>query len=87
MIDRPDPTKKKGVNGMKEYTPCINTPETSLERIEQIIESLESGGVVNVDDITAKAEMANPSRPIRSATMMLLKKYGIEYKEGNKHGG
>lgn len=71
---------------MKAYIPCANAIETDLERIEQIVESIEPDVAVRISAIMAKANIANPSRIIISATAMMLKKYGIEYKEGNKSG-
>ena len=66
---------------MKAYIPCTNAIETDLERIEQIVEGIEPGDVVRISAIMTKANIANPSKTIISETAMMLKKYGIEFKE------
>ncbi len=50
---------------------------TILEIIEQRIECAKPGMVVSLSDITGGIENAD----IEATTIMLLNKYGIEYKE------
>lgn len=57
---------------MKEFRNAI-----ILEIIEQRIERIEPGTVVSLSDITGSAKDAE----IKATTIMLLNKYGIEYKK------
>ena len=56
------------------------TFEDILEKIEGIIEGIEPGKLILVSDIAKKANVTLDSAT-RKATIMLLKKYGIAYKE------
>lgn len=51
-----------------------------LEKIEGIIEGIEPGKLIRVSEIAKKANVTMDSAT-RKATIMLLKKYGIRYKE------
>ena len=64
------------MKGCKHQT---NTYESTLEQIEQMIESIDSEKPIRIGDITGKFK--NPGRDIRQATSVLLKKYGITYQE------
>ena len=55
-----------------------NTFEDTLEAIEGIIEVIDPGTVVRLSDIATKANVTMTSA-IKSATIMLLRKYGIRY--------
>lgn len=59
------------MKGFKQTT----TFEEAMERIEGIIEALEPTKVVRLRDIIGKSA----DRAITTATVMLLKKYGITY--------
>ncbi len=50
-----------------------------LEEIEQRIERLEPSVVVRVSDLTKRLKSSNRTDEVTDATIMLLKKYGIEY--------
>ncbi len=52
-----------------------------LEMIEQEIESLEPGAVVQLDTFTKDIKPKGRKAQIREVAIMLLNKYGIEYKE------
>ena len=52
----------------------------TLEAIEGIIETIKPGTVVSLRDIATKANVTMTSAT-RKAIHMLLKKYGIRYKE------
>lgn len=54
--------------------------ESLLEKIEQEIERLEPGSFVLVSDILRKAKAPKHNREIELATIMLLQKYGINYR-------
>jgi len=56
------------------------TFEDILEKIETIIEGIEPGKLTRVSEIAKKANVTMDSAT-RKATIMLLKKYGIRYKE------
>lgn len=56
------------------------TFEDILEKIEGIIEGIEPGKLIQVSEIAKKANVTMDSAT-RKATIMLLKKYGIRYKE------
>lgn len=58
-----------------------HTYETALEQIEQLIEAIDPGETVNVNDITGRIKLADQKSEITKATIMLLKKYGIGYQE------
>ena len=62
---------------MKESKHQVNSFEDTLEQIEQAIEQMEPGMVVRICDITG----IQTDKVIHNATAMLLKKYGITYKE------
>ena len=49
-----------------------------LEMIEQKIESLEPGTIVQLDALIKDSKQ---KAQIKEATILLLNKYGIEYKE------
>lgn len=51
--------------------------KNELEMIEQKIESLEPGTIVKLDTLIKDIKNAQ----IKEAAIMLLNKYGIEYKE------
>lgn len=56
------------------------TFEDILEKIETIIEGIEPGKLTRVSEIAKKANVTMDSAT-KKATIMLLKKYGIRYKE------
>lgn len=56
------------------------TFEDILEKIEGIIEGIEPGKLIRISEIARKANVTMTSAT-RRATIMLLKKYGIKYKE------
>ena len=56
------------------------TFEDILEKIEGIIEGIEPGKLIQVSEIAKKANVTMDSAT-RKAIHMLLKKYGIRYKE------
>lgn len=58
-----------------------HTYDEALELIEQIIEGIEPEETVNVSDITGRIKLAEQNGEITNSTIMLLKKYGIDYKE------
>jgi hypothetical protein len=52
-----------------------------LEMIEQRIERLEPGTVVQLDALIKGVKHKGQQEEIKEAAAMLLEKYGIEYKE------
>ena len=64
---------KEGMN-MKKHQESF---DQIVERIEQIIETLEPGKRYFPGDILAKANVKNPTNTITDATQMLMHKYGI----------
>lgn len=56
------------------------TFEDILEKIEGIIEGIEPGKLIRISEIAKQANVTMDSAT-RKATIMLLKKYGIRYKE------
>lgn len=54
--------------------------ESLLEKIEQEIECLEPGTLVLVSDILREVKAPKYNREIELATIMLLQKYGINYR-------
>lgn len=56
------------------------TFEDILEKIEGIIEGIEPGKLIRVSEIAKRANVTMDSAT-KKATIMLLKKYGIRYKE------
>ena len=77
MIGQSDSNKLKGVRNMKESKHQAHSFEDTLEMIEKTIEQMEPGRVVRLCDITG----TKMDKQINSATVMLLKKYGITYRE------
>ena len=69
---------------MKECKHQLDTYETALEKIERIIENIDPIETVNVNDITCRVNVAEQSAKLTEATIMLLKKYGISFEEGEK---
>lgn len=65
-------TLERGLSTVKEIRNAI-----ILEIIEQRIERIEPGTVVCLNDITGKDKGAE----IEATAIMLLNKYGIEYKK------
>lgn len=65
---------------MKKIKHQPTTYEEALERLEQIIERIEPGRAVLVGDIVKKAKVKCHDKGIETATIMLLEKYGIEYR-------
>lgn len=57
------------------------TFETDLEQVEQLVERLEPGSTVRLNEIMARINPKNRNGNIRKATTMMLKKYGITYSE------
>ena len=51
-----------------------------LETIERKIERLEPGSVIRLNDLTKNIKSKRQKNEITEATIMLLQKYGIEYK-------
>ena len=66
---------------MKECKHQTDTYETALEKIEQIIENIDPDKTVNVKDITGRIKLADRNTELTEATIMLLNKYGIDYRE------
>lgn len=60
-----------------------HTYETALELIEQMVEAIDPGETVNVNDITGRIKLADRSSEITKATVMLLRKYGINFEKGD----
>lgn len=58
----------------------MTTFEDILEKIEGIIEGIEPGKLIWVSEIAKRANVTMDSAT-KKATIMLLKKYGIRYKE------
>lgn len=52
--------------------------DEALETIEGIIETIEPGKTIRLNDIATKANVTMTSA-IKEATIMLLSKYGIRY--------
>ena len=52
-----------------------------LEMIEQKIERIEPGTVVQLDVLVKDIKQKGQKEEIKEAAAMLLDKYGIEYKE------
>ena len=52
--------------------------DEALETIEGIIENIEPGKTIRLNDIATKANVTMTSA-IKEATIMLLRKYGIRY--------
>ena len=68
---------------MKERKHHTDTYEAILDQIEQMIERMGTDKQVRISDITKRFKSASRSSDITNATIMLLKKYGIDYKEEN----
>ncbi len=68
---------------MKECKHQTDTYETALEQIEQIVERIDPDVTIHIRDITGRIKLADQNSEITKATIMLLKKYGIEYKGEN----
>mgnify|MGYP005613218505 CR=1 FL=1 len=66
---------------MKECKHQTDTYKAAMEQLEQIIEVIDPVETVNVKDITSRIKLADRNTELTEATIMLLKKYGIEYKE------
>lgn len=66
---------------MKECKHQTDTFESALEQIEQMIESIAPDVTVHIKDITGRIKLADRNTELTEAAIMLLKKYGIEYKE------
>jgi hypothetical protein len=66
---------------MKERKHQTDTYEAVVEQLEQIIENIDPNAKVLVSDITGQIKLTGRNSEITKATIMLLKKYGIEYKE------
>ena len=60
-----------------------HTYEKALEQIEQMIEETDPDKIVNVSDFTERVKIADRSNEITKATVMLLKKYGINFEKGD----
>ena len=56
-----------------------NQFDETIEKIEQIIESIEPETAISISDIAAKVNMVKMDSAVKTATIMLLKKYGIRY--------
>lgn len=56
----------------------LNQFDEALETIEGIIETIEPGMTIRLNDIATKANVTMTSA-IKEATIMLLRKYGIRY--------
>lgn len=52
--------------------------DEALDTIEGIIETIEPGVTIRLNDIATKANVTMTSA-IKEATIMLLRKYGIRY--------
>lgn len=55
-----------------------NNFDEALDTIEGIIETIEPGNTIRLNDIATKANVTMTSA-IKEATIMLLRKYGIRY--------
>lgn len=56
-----------------------NQFDETIEKIEQIIESIEPETAISISDIAERFSMVKMDSAVKSATIMLLKKYGIRY--------
>ena len=65
---------------MKKIKHQSNTFEEALEKLEQIIERIEPGEVVSLPDIVRKVKAKAHEKGLATAAVMLLEKYGIEYR-------
>lgn len=66
---------------MKECKHQTDTYEAALEQIERIIEVIDPDETVKVKDITGRIKLADRNTELTEATIMLLNKYGIDYRE------
>lgn len=66
---------------MKECKHQTDTYESALEQIERMIESIAPDVTIHIKDITGRIKLADRNTELTEATIMLLKKYGIDYKE------
>ncbi|MBR5874506.1 MAG: hypothetical protein IKY90_07240 [Oscillospiraceae bacterium] len=66
---------------MKECKHQTDTYKAALEQLEQIIEVIDPVETVNVKDITGRIKLADRNTELTEATIMLLNKYGIDYRE------
>lgn len=66
---------------MKECKHQTDTYESALEQIERMIENIDPDVTVHIKDITGRIKLADRNTELTEATIMLLNKYGIEYKE------
>lgn len=66
---------------MKECKHQTDTFESALEQIEQMIENIAPDVTIHIKDITGRIKLADRNTELTEATIMLLKKYGIDYKE------
>lgn len=66
---------------MKECKHQTDAYEAALEQIEQMIERIDPDVTIHISDITGRIKLADQGSEITKATIMLLKKYGIEYQE------
>ena len=60
-----------------------HTYDEALEQIEQMIEAIDPGETVKVSDITGRIGLADHRNEITKATVMLLRKYGINFEKGD----
>ena len=54
--------------------------KNQLEKIEQRIERLEPGTIVRLNDLTKNIKPSGKKNEFTAAVIMLLQKYGIEYR-------
>ena len=54
--------------------------KNQLEKIEQRIERLEPGTIVRLNDLTKNIKTSGKKNELTAAAIMLLQKYGIEYR-------
>lgn len=53
--------------------------DDTIEKIEKFIEGIEPGTKASLNDIFGRVGMARMDSEAKSATIMLLKKYGVKY--------
>ena len=61
-----------------------DTFEKVLEQLEQIVENIEPGSTIKLADIVDRFDKENRSGEVTKAAIMLLKKYGIFFEQGDE---
>lgn len=58
--------------------------QSDLEQIELIVERIDPNATIHLRDITGLIDTADQSSEISKAIIMLLKKYGISFEDGEE---